>query len=371
MVESPLDLTAMLNTLIFLVFMLLLFTGLNQKFQTMIWVRNIRNKMALIKRLHTEAYDKTVELLKKLGYKGDPSKLVESLSEFFIIEPVAAEPTGLMRRLEHLLLRREARFKSVLKEAVPEASDAERSIAEVAVEVTAVLNLIYKIVRHILILGEKTNNWILIMQLELEMPNIVRLARTYRRALDSFLDGTPIGDGLGPLVVANILRSVGVENVEREEIVEDTVAIRVEKDGRTIYLVKAEGPSATVGRPGEAVRRLVERMKGRISRIIMIDAALKLEGEDTGSIAEGVGAAIGDPGPEKFKIETVATDYNIPLDSIIVKESLEEAITTMKKEIAESAEKVARKIIKTIEEKTEPGDVVLVVGVGNTVGIAQ
>lgn len=365
------DFTAIINTLVFLAFMLLLFTGLNQKFQMMIWIRNIKNRLRVLKAMHSEAYEKTIELLKKLGYKGDTSSLVDSLSEFFIIEPVSSEPTALMKRLEHLLLGREERFKSVIREAVPEASKTERSILEVAIEVTAVLNLIYKVVRHILMLGEKTNNWVLIMQLELEMPNILRLARAYRQALDSFISGAPVGDGLGPLVVSRIVKELGVNSVEREEIVEDTVSIRTSSKGRTLYLVKAEGPHATVGRPGEAVRLLVERLRGRISKIIMVDAALKLEGEETGFIAEGVGAAIGDPGPEKFKIETVATQYGISLDSIIVKESLEEAITTMKDKIVEAADKVAKRILEIVEKNVREGEAVIIVGVGNTVGIAQ
>ena len=47
--------------------------------------------------------------------------------------------------------------------------------------------------------------------------------------------------------------------------------------------------------------------------LIMVDAAGKLEGEDVGEIAEGVGAAIGGPGVEKYKIERAAIENNIPL----------------------------------------------------------
>ena len=39
--------------------------------------------------------------------------------------------------------------------------------------------------------------------------------------------------------------------------------------------------------------------------IITIDAALKLEGEDTGEVAEGIGAAIGGPGIERYKINLI------------------------------------------------------------------
>jgi len=366
------DFSTLINTIVFLAFMILLFTGLNQKFQMMLWIRNIKNYMVKIKVFAMESREKTIELLKKLGYKEDPSKIVDSLSEFFIIEPVTAEPTGLMRRLEHLIRLRERRFRDTIKSMIPDASDAERSIVEVAVEVTAALNWIYKNVRHFLLLGEKTRNWILIMQLELEMPSILRLAETYRRALDSFLEGTPIGDGIGPLIIAELIkRSTRSSGVLKERIVEDTIVAEVSRKNRRLLLVKAEGPHANVGRPGDAVKMLVERFEGRIARIIMIDAALKLEGEETGSVAEGVGAAIGDPGPEKFKIETVASEHGIPLDSIVIKESIEDALTTMKKEISDSVEKVIELLDKAIEERSNPGDTLIIVGVGNTVGIAQ
>ena len=69
--------------------------------------------------------------------------------------------------------------------------------------------------------------------------------------------------------------------------------------------------------------------------IIMIDAALKMEGEDSASVAQGFGAAIGGIGTEKFQIEDIATKNNsIPVFSIVIKQSVKEAITLMTKEIA-------------------------------------
>ena len=50
----------------------------------------------------------------------------------------------------------------------------------------------------------------------------------------------------------------------------------------------------------------------------MIDAALKMEGEDSASVARGFGAAIGGIGTEKFQIEHIATQNEIPIFSIIV-----------------------------------------------------
>ena len=43
----------------------------------------------------------------------------------------------------------------------------------------------------------------------------------------------------------------------------------------------------------------------------------------------------------------------------------------MRKEIAEATDKVMERIYRLIEEKTKEGDTILIVGVGNTLGVAQ
>ncbi|MCI0559619.1 MAG: DUF1512 domain-containing protein, partial [Nitrososphaera sp.] len=105
--------------------------------------------------------------------------------------------------------------------------------------------------------------------------------------------------------------------------------------------------------------------------IIMIDAALKLEGERTGDVAEGIGAAIGGIGVEKYQIEEVATRLDIPVYAIIVKQSIQDAITIMRKEVADSFGKVSDTVYAVIDDKTSSGQSVLVIGVGNTLGVAQ
>ena len=140
---------------------------------------------------------------------------------------------------------------------------------------------------------------------------------------------------------------------------------------RKLYLLKAEGPTGTVGRPGEAVQRLIVELSLKIDAIITIDAALKLEGETTGAVAEGIGSAIGGIGVEKYQIEEIATKFNIPVYAVIVKESVQDAITVMRKEICDSFDKVRDIVYTTIEEKTTERQSVLIIGVGNTVGVAQ
>lgn len=124
-----------------------------------------------------------------------------------------------------------------------------------------------------------------------------------------------------------------------------------------------------MGKPGELIKWLIKRRK--IARVIMIDAAGKLEGEKSGEVVEGVGAAIGGPPTEKYKIEKITTKLKIPVDAIAIKESFIEAIKPLHKNLAKGSETAAELVKKGILERTRPGDTVIVAGIGNTIGIGQ
>jgi len=158
---------------------------------------------------------------------------------------------------------------------------------------------------------------------------------------------------------------------EKKLAARETVYTEDEYKGRKLYLLKAEGPAGTVGRPGEAITRLIGDLGIKIDTIIMIDAALKLEGENTGDVAEGIGVAIGGIGVEKYQVEEVASQFNIPIYAIIVKQSVQDAITIMRKEIANAFERVTNTVYSVIEDRTSEGQSVMVIGVGNTIGVGQ
>lgn len=358
------DIQGIISTLLFLTLFLMMFTNIGQKLQLMFMTANIRSKLAILERMLNDSLARSEKVLSIAGSR-NPKRTVRRLTEFFVIEPVSIEPIDIIRRLSHILETRRQNIRRILLEDLGEKkSKHELSNIEVILEVSAVLNYLYKLVRHYLLLGEKTSNLILIMQLAYLMPYILRIAEAYHKALEAFEKGIPIGDGLGPLVAFKL-----APNAPRHEIVDETVYSITEVDGRLVYVVKAEGPGATVGKPGVAVEKIVEKEKGNIARIITVDAALKMEGEETGSIAEGVGAAIGDPGPEKIRIERVATKYNIPVDAVVVKISAEEAIQAMNKRIAEASDKVVEYVKEIIKTRVPKGGKVIVAGIGNTVGI--
>ncbi|UCH32529.1 MAG: DUF1512 family protein, partial [Candidatus Bathyarchaeota archaeon] len=170
----------------------------------------------------------------------------------------------------------------------------------------------------------------------------------------------------GALVAAKLMHKHRKKKIEK-----DCVVSKVSIEGRTAYVIKAEGPGGNVGKPGEAIKRVIKENDGKISTIIMIDAALKLEGEKPGEVAEGVGAAIGGPGTEQFKIEESILEYKIPINAVVIKEDIGDAVSPMRKEVFDATEVAVERVKRVIKERTKEGDTVIIAGIGNTIGVGQ
>jgi len=261
---------------------------------------------------------------------------------------------------------RDTRFKDEVKLMAPAADETQINNLENTLEAALALNIIYKVIRHYYVLGKKTLSLYIIMQLQMLLPLIMREAEAYASALKAFAYGQPIGDGAGALVAAKLMRGY-----QKRKIAKDVVVATVPIEGRTAYVLKAEGPGGNVGKPGEAIKKLIEENNGQIASIIVIDAALKLEGEKTGEVAEGIGVAIGGPGVEKFKVEETFLKYKVPVNAVIIKEDVGDAISPMRKEIYEAADTAIERIKRVIRERTKEGDTVVIAGIGNTIGIGQ
>jgi len=326
------------------------------------------NKLGVMKdKARKEAIDYLVTVGKA---PNDPTQRVDQFLDYVTIMPVDTDPSGIMPKIDHVVTTNNERVRAevgaLLSSQGGQANPVTVSIGENLLEVATSLNQIHKIVRHFYLLGKKTNSYFTLIQLQMLMPMIIQEADALLNAVDSFKMGQPVGDGIGPVVVSRYM-----QGKEKRVIAKDTVMAITEYKGRKLYVLKADGPMAYVGQPGVAIKKVIEEMGVKPSAIVMIDAALKLEGEKTGEIAEGVGAAIGGIGVEKFQIEDAATKEKVPLYAILVKQSILEAITVMRKEIAEAADKVTQVLNRVIEEKTKEGDDVLVAGIGNTLGVAQ
>ncbi len=304
-------------------------------------------------------------IIKEISKK--PSKVLKDsinrFFEFFVIPPVSLDPYGIVGKLDHIIQDEKDRFDYFVDQIAPKENKEKKANLTMGLAGGITLHEIEKIVRHYVELIKETKSYQIAIILQMQMPLIEKMAKALYAGTKSLTKGEPIGDGFGPLVVANLIGNKRTREIE-EDIVMATVGIK----GRTAFVLKAKGPGGRLGRPGKAVEKIVK--KNKIARIITIDAAAKLEGEKTGSLAEGVGVAMGGPGVERSYMENVAVSRKIPLDSIIVKMSPEEAITPMRKAIKDAIKDVTESINRSLV-RTKKGDKVIIVGVGNTSGIGN
>ena len=344
---------------------IIIFVFYGQRIQLVITSREIKKKMSELEQFRNDSRDELIDYVKqKLTPNGDPTEKFDRFFDYFTILPIDIDPNGIIPKIHHLVRSREDTTRKQVKSMFSEINILEITKVQNLLEVVTTLQLLHKVVRHLFLTAKKQNNYPLIVPLQMMLPFIMEQAEALKDAIPAFKQGQPIGDGIGPLVVGEMMLNTKKQKAEFE-----TVYSESEFDGRKLILLKAEGPYASVGRPGEATESLVEKLKPDI--IIMIDAALKLEGEDTGSVAQGFGAAIGGIGTDRFKIEAIATKYDIPIFAIVVKQSVRDAITLMKKEISDQAENIRKQVYEMITDNSNPDQTVLVIGVGNTLGVAQ
>ncbi len=366
---EPTDLSWIVNIL-FLVF-IMVFSLYGAKIQMWQWLKQIEAGLIELKRMAIESRQTAIDTFKKYGKEEkEVATALDRWLDYFLITPVDLDPAGILQRLDHLLDERRDRYQEFVAEVAPEASPTVHQNLENTLEVAQVLSLIFRVVRHFYLLGKKTGSQILIMQIHMQMPDLLRLAKAYFDAMDAFSGGKPIGDGIGPLVVTKFAHEYGATPEKYvQEIGREVGYYEVEMEGRTVYVVRATGPGGTVGKPGFAIKNLVEQNHGKIARIITVDAALKLEGEDLGRVSEGTGAAIGDPGPEKHAIEDTATQNKIAIEAIVIKQDEAAAVGVMRKKILDAVPEALERIKTAIRKRTKQGDKVILAGIGNTMGI--
>lgn len=346
------------NTIWLLLFILMMFFYPKLLITQMIW--KLEQTANMLTGLTTRA-KKTI--LKKIS-KNPSSKLksmINNFLEFFVIQPVDLDPYGIVKKIEHLSNLQESRFKYFVKNVAPHFDSESRANLMMSLSGAISLHQIEKIVRHYVELVKKTKNFQYGLILQMQLPMIERLSKALLKGTEALANGWSLGDSIGALVAAKL-----IGNTKTKEIEEDTLIAKKKIKGRTVFIIKAKGPGGRLGKLGKAVEKLVKRQK--IDKIITIDAAAKLEGERTGTVAEGVGVAIGGLGVDRAYIENLATKHNIPLDSVVIKMSQEEAIMPMRLEILNSVKGVVNTVYENIMRSKGK---IIVVGVGNTCGIGN
>lgn len=351
----------LISTIIWFVFIaIFFFLGPRIMFSQLI--ANIEREVAEMEELARSAERKVIISLRK-----NPSKTLRkrfsSFLDFFSVYPVDLDPNGIIRKLDHLIKNSERKIRGFIKSVSPNINEIKMNDFRAAISGAITARQIAKIVRHYLETIKKYKMLQLALLLQMQIPLIKNLLKASVKATEAFLNEFPIGDSIGPLIAARFM-----EKNHRIYKKEEFIVAEGSIEGKKIFVAKALGPGATVGFPGKFLKKFIKAHK--INRIITIDAALKLEGEKTGSVAEGVGVAMGGIGVERYEIEEIAVKNNIALDAIAVKQSQEESLQPMKMEILKSSEEVVERI-KEIIKDCKRNENVLIIGVGNTCGIGN
>jgi hypothetical protein len=325
---------------------------------------SIANYTFQIENMVKESKLKLVKISVEKGNPGnDPTAAVDNFMEFFIVPPVSLDNAGIMDKFESILNMGEEKFQQMTKTIAPNADDEWKSNITMTLKATLGINGVAKMVRHNLELSKKTGNLQILLMLQMGLPMIMRLVKAEYEGVNAFSAGNPVGDGIGPLVAGMFM---GESSEDELEYLEDIVIGKKIVDSREITVLRAKGPGARIGKIGKTVNRLIDE-KG-IKKLITVDAAQKLEGEESGSVAEGIGVVIGGFGVDKWLIEEQMVKNDLEVDAIIIKMGPEEAMCQMSSKILESSKK-ALKVLENSISLSEPGSKIMVLGVGNSCGI--
>ena len=355
------------DTLMMLIWIIpvIIFVFYGQRIQLIISSNEIKKEIGKLEEYTASTKKDFLNYVKNnLNSSSDPSKRLDSFFDYFTIMPVDLDPNGIISKINHLVRSREDFIRLQINNMFTDLSSVELSKLQNLLEIVTTLQLFHKHTRHLYLTAKKQKNFPLILPLQMMIPFIMEEAEALKDAMAAIKRGQPIGDSIGPMIVGELMLDTKKENAAFE-----TVWSKTTFEDRELFLLKAEGPNATVGRPGDGFEKIISSKKPDL--VIMIDASLKLEGEDSASIAKGFGAAIGGIGTERFKIEEIATKNEIPILALVVKQSIYEAITLMTNDIANQAETVKEELIQMIRDNTVSGQTILVIGVGNTIGVAQ
>ncbi|MDR2700471.1 MAG: DUF1512 domain-containing protein [Nitrososphaerota archaeon] len=346
-------------------FFVMIFYG--QRIQSRMMIRDVESSLHKLRFIKDEGRKTAIETLKEAGKPTvDISSRVDRCLDYFTIGPQSMDPAGIVAKLDHILEVRDQRLLDEVRLMAPQCDDVQLHNMENTLEAAMALTYLYKVVRHYYIQGKKTMSLYVIMQLQMVLPLVMKEAEAFSAALTAFSFGQPIGDSVGPLIAGKLMHGY-----EAHKVYKDCVVATVPFEGRTALVMKAEGPGGNVGKPGDAIEAVIEENEGKIAMLVMIDAGLKLEGETVGDIAEGVGSAIGGPGVDAFKIEEKLVKYKIPINAVIIKEDIGDAVAPMRKEIHDAADKAIERVRELVLERTKEGDTILIFGVGNSIGIGQ
>ena len=312
----------------------------------------LRNQSLILLETHIKKHIATISL--------EQSKAIEILVNSIAIPPVSnLDPAGMVPKMENIFKTYDKYLKSGLRRIVGNVSQSDLENLTNSLEVAIELNIFYKVVDHFYRLAKK-GDFMMAYMIKMGLTQLMEMGEALFAASSHFQSGLPIGDTFGPMVAGRLGGTLDAVYSDEETTVRETIV-----SGRKVFVVKAKGPGGSVGNPGKAIQDIVKVAKP--SLVVTIDAALRMESEKTGDVNEGVGTAMGGNGTERFRIEEATV--NVPVLTIVCKMTMKEAISQMPKIVLDQVTPVYERVLQLIHENSESGQTVIVVGVGNTMGV--
>lgn len=358
------DLAALTQYAYLAFFMLMMFTGIGQRLQLQQMLSQIKKKMDKLAVLRDSSYKNLRGHIAKFvpnGLSVEQEARLGNLITSIAIPPVAnLDPAGIVPKMENTFKTYEKYMKNNLSRIVGNVSQSDLENVTNSLEVAVELDIFHRVVDHFYRQAKKggvMGAYMLIMAL----PQLMEMAEALFTASAHFQSGLPIGDTFGPMVASKF---GGTDDLVYSDV--ETTVRNTEVSGRKIFAIKAKGPGGSVGNPGIVTQKVIQVEKP--SLVVTIDAALRMESEKTGDVAEGVGVAMGGPGMDRYRIEEALAQSSIPILTVVCKMNLKEAISQMPKVVLDQVQPVYERVIQLIRENSESGDTVIIVGVGNSMG---
>ncbi len=302
--------------------------------------------------------NKAVKLVWKKTKNKNALKRISRFMDFMVIEPSNLDPYGIVKRIDHIIRTSDKRFEEFSKQIGRGLDESSVKRINYGLRGAMSVHQIAKVMRHYVEIVKKYKNLQIALIVQMQLPIIESIIKSEFEGTKAFLEGVPVGDSIGPLIAASHMKKP--KDIRTNVVYDETKMM-----GRNVVFLKARGPEPELGRVDEALEELLKKRK--VDRVLTIDAGAKLEGERTGSVAEGVGFAMGGIG-EREIIERMLVEKKIPIDSIVVKMGMTEAIKPMTKSVF-NARKEVEEYIKESVSRVKKGGTIVVIGVGNTVGV--
>jgi hypothetical protein len=306
-------------------------------------------------------------VLRKISIRPD-YKLQISLTNFLetvAIMPKSLDPYGLVPKIDHIRKMYKEKFEYFADRVAGKMEKEEKANLIGGLSGAITMNYIAKVVRHFVEMVRETKNLQLAMMLQMQLPEIEKLAKSVVDGTEALTNGWPVGDGAGPMVASLM---IGSSKISKAYDMEEMILVKKKIRRRNVIIMRAMGPGGRIGELGDSVVSVVR--KNRIAKIITIDAAAKLKGEKTGSVADAVGVAIGGIGTDSFVIEEIAIKKKIPLEAYAIKINQKKTIQPVLPSVITATREVVRRVEENVAETKEKGTI-LIVGVGNCSGISN